>query len=360
MNDKPKTVVDRTRSCLNCGKLFEYDRRRANRKFCNENCRMDYYGITPKNYDAVERICQYCHQPFECSRSTPTKIYCSIECATAFYKSKPQVEPEEEEYEETRICQYCGKEFVCKSANSRQIHCSRECSANANSEKRKAYIFKEERKCAYCGNPFMWHSNKSGQKYCSRECRDAATKIKIRNRQKKPSDTDEALRNEVYLKVLDIISKMNQSKGASFGGRYIDYRVIGDISDKTRYEVLERDSYECQVCTRKDSLHLHHLIKRQYGGNHDAENLITLCASCHRHIETGDLDHAVRKCFKNAKRYYGNDDRNKNTRKNEAVDIHKLKDQLTVLFDKLRNSPVGDDAEIMICLDEALDLIDTD
>ena len=42
------------------------------------------------------------------------------------------------------------------------------------------------------------------------------------------------------------------------------------------------------------------------------------------------------------------------------LDVDKLKYQLTVLFDKLRESPVGDDAEIMICLAEALDMMDTD
>ena len=204
----------------------------------------------------------------------------------------------------------------------------------------------------------MWHSNKPTQKYCSKECRAVATKIKTSSRQKQ--NIDEGLQNEIYLRVLDIISKMDQSKGASFGGKYIDYRVIGDISERTRDEVLERDSYECQVCKRKDSLHLHHLIKRKYGGNHDAENLITLCASCHRHIETGDLDHAVRKCFRNAKRYYSGDDHNKSRNRNGEVDIDKLKYQLTVLFDKLRESPVGDDAEIMICLAEALDMMDAE
>ena len=37
-----------------------------------------------------------------------------------------------------------------------------------------------------------------------------------------------------------------------------------------------------------------------------------------------------------------------------------MKFQLTVLFNKLKESPVGEDTEIMICLDEALDLIGED
>lgn len=342
--------------CLCCGKLFEYDSKKGGRKFCDENCRMNYYGIKPKNNDTVKKVCRYCGKTFDCSSSTPTKVYCSRDCSAAFYREKQQTEQKKEVRLATHICLYCGKKFTWTSNKSFQKYCSKECASKANKERLMAYKWKEERKCAYCGNAFEWHSNKSGQKYCSLECREAATKIKIRDyqKQKRNEKTDEEIRNEVYLKVLDIISKMDQSKGAAFGGMPIDYRVVGDISEKTREYVLQRDSHECQVCKRKDSLHLHHLIKRKNGGNHDAENLITLCASCHRHIETGDLDHAVRKCFKNAKKFYGNDDGAK------GVDVDSLKFQLTVLFNKLKESPAGEDTEIMVCIDEALDLIDTD
>lgn len=251
-------------------------------------------------------------------------------------------------------CPNCGKTFTYDSSRASRKFCDAKCRNEYYGLKPSSWT--EERECAYCKKSFEWHSSKPSQKYCSLECREAAVKINMRNYQKKKhkQKTDEDLQNEVFLKVLNIISKMDQTKGASFGGRAIDYRVIGDISEKTREEVLKRDSYECQVCKRKDSLHLHHLIKRKNGGNHDADNLITLCASCHRHIETGDLDHAVRKCFKNAKRYYSDDN------SPQSVDIDGLKFQLTVLFNKLKESPVGEDTEIMICLDEALDLIGED
>ena len=350
--DREKRMIP----CLCCGELFEYDSKRGGRKFCNENCRMKYYGIKPKTNDTIKKVCKYCGKTFDCSSSTPTKLYCSRDCSAAFYRDKQQTEAKKEVRQATHICVYCGKPFTWTSDKSFQKYCSSECTTKANQERLKAYIWKEERKCALCGNTFEWHSSKAGQKYCSLECRETATKINIRNYQKKMrhQKTDEELRDEVYLKVLNIISKMDQSKGASFGGVAIDYRVVGDISEKTREEVLERDSHECQVCKRKDSLHLHHLIKRKNGGSHDAENLITLCASCHRHIETGDLDHAVRKCLKNAKRYYGDNSGEK------SIDMEGLKFQLTVLFNKLKESPVAEDTEIMVCLDEALDLLDMD
>ena len=349
-----KPVPERTCTCLNCGNTFEYTSRGANKKFCNEYCRMSYHGITPKEHDSVEKVCKYCNKTFLCSSSTPTKIYCSTECATAFYKNKLQTEPKKEILQEKRTCAYCGKEFIWISTKSNQKYCSSECTANANNDKLRVDTWTEERTCAFCGNTFVWSSTKSGQKYCSSECRYEANKINIRNYQKRNKITDEELRNQVYLKVLHIISKMDQTKGASFGGKFIDYRVIGDIPEKTRERVLKRDGYECQVCRRKDSLHLHHLIKRKNGGNHEAGNLITLCASCHRHIETGDIEHATKKCFRNVKKHHGANESNPN------VDIDGLRIQLTALFEALKESPVGDNTEIMVCLDEAIDLIDGD
>ena len=147
---------------------------------------------------------------------------------------------------------------------------------------------------------------------------------------------------------------MNQSAGDTFGNKYIDYWLIGDISEKTRDAVLKRDGYECQICRRKDMLHLHHLIKRKNGGKHNLDNLITLCASCHRHIETGDIEHATNTCLKNAKKYYYNIEEN-----NDIVDISNVKPKLIALFDKLKDVPGGTNAEIMIQLDEIIDIIES-
>lgn len=339
--------------CKNCGKEFEYDRKRANRKFCDDICRMTYYGINPNDSNDILKECKYCKKTFVCSRSTPTKLFCNNECLTAYYKEQHEMRSTTIE-KEKRICPYCGQEFIWQSDKSWQKYCSTECSINANKEKHKAAVITAKKACAHCGNMFEWSSSKPNQKYCSAECRNTVMKVQIRDYQRKHNGkkTDDELKNEVYLKVLNIISKMDQSKGAVFNGVHIDYRAIGDISEKTREEVLKRDNFECQICKRKDSLHLHHLIKRKYGGNHNAENLVTLCASCHRHIETGDVDHATKKCYKNAKKRYGED-----TDK-EELDLNDLKFKLTVLFNKLKDSQVSEDTEIMVCLDEALDLLD--
>jgi 5-methylcytosine-specific restriction endonuclease McrA len=49
-----------------------------------------------------------------------------------------------------------------------------------------------------------------------------------------------------------------------------------------RNRVLERDGWRCQSCGSSKDLHVHHLNKRSELGDDALDNLITLCASCHR------------------------------------------------------------------------------
>lgn len=61
--------------------------------------------------------------------------------------------------------------------------------------------------------------------------------------------------------------------------------------ENTRAMVLNRDGYKCQYCKgkHKDSkLEVHHIIFRSQGGSDEADNLITLCHTCHKalHAET--------------------------------------------------------------------------
>ena len=66
--------------------------------------------------------------------------------------------------------------------------------------------------------------------------------------------------------------------------------------------ILSRDNHRCRICGDTNNLHIHHIRKRRDGGTNDSDNLITLCNSCHRHIETGDVEHAKRMCNKKCKK----------------------------------------------------------
>jgi len=56
------------------------------------------------------------------------------------------------------------------------------------------------------------------------------------------------------------------------------------IPPRVRRKVLARDQHRCQApgCGRTRFLEVHHIVSRQQGGGNQAENLVTLCASCHR------------------------------------------------------------------------------
>jgi hypothetical protein len=61
------------------------------------------------------------------------------------------------------------------------------------------------------------------------------------------------------------------------------------IPPKTRRQILERDRHRCATsgCTNTRGLQIHHKDERNQGGSHDAENLITLCRSCHEMMHRG-------------------------------------------------------------------------
>jgi hypothetical protein len=62
--------------------------------------------------------------------------------------------------------------------------------------------------------------------------------------------------------------------------------------ENTKAMVLNRDGYKCQYCKgkHKDSkLEVHHIIFRSEGGSDEAENLITLCHTCHKALHDGKI-----------------------------------------------------------------------
>ena len=60
-----------------------------------------------------------------------------------------------------------------------------------------------------------------------------------------------------------------------------------------RYYVFNRDGFTCQCCKkRSDRLKLHHIVFKSHGGTDSANNLITVCETCHsseNHQEGGIL-----------------------------------------------------------------------
>lgn len=51
-----------------------------------------------------------------------------------------------------------------------------------------------------------------------------------------------------------------------------------EIKDK----IFKRDNYRCKVCGVKLCLKVHHILSKEYGGNDEEDNLVTLCKWCEK------------------------------------------------------------------------------
>jgi 5-methylcytosine-specific restriction endonuclease McrA len=61
-------------------------------------------------------------------------------------------------------------------------------------------------------------------------------------------------------------------------------RLQRDRYSRLCRQVLERDNWRCQNCGRTTELQIHHIQFRSQLGDDSGENLVTLCAACHREL----------------------------------------------------------------------------
>ena len=249
----------------------------------------------------------------------------------------------------------CGSPFLWYSSRPNQVYCSTKCRMSAIEDgKKRGYT--EERKCLFCGKTYTWSSQKPGTKYCSSDCQKKANEKNIQKyKQKKKKKLEDTIDIQVSIIVTDLINK-SRSPGKSVNGIELDYRLLGDISEKTREIVLDRDNHQCRVCGAKNPLHIHHIIKRRYGGDHSAENLITLCASCHRTIETGNLEYAIKKCSRNAHQNKQSGDRKEHEDK-KALLGHSIY-ILENLFSSF-SQEYPDESEYLVKIDKIIEMLET-
>ena len=178
------------RSCLNCGKEFETDKK--GNKFCSSECKDKYYN--------VEVECTYCGKHYKIERTRynrylngrPKKLYCSLDCTYSdktqqlvtkrclncheifstknrnqkccSKKCKEHYDKKPNNIKRITICPSCGKMFISK--NKRQIYCNKKC-RNLNQKRRETV------KCATCGKEIeKKYSEITNKKvyYCSSYC----------------------------------------------------------------------------------------------------------------------------------------------------------------------------------------------
>ena len=89
---------------------------------------------------------------------------------------------------------------------------------------------------------------------------------------------------------LHMLGNKHGFKNGNIPWNYLDGRSkflaparYGDDWDKIRYLIYLRDRFTCQHCGVKNiKLHIHHKIPFLISFDNSPQNLITLCASCHR------------------------------------------------------------------------------
>lgn len=244
-------------NCKKCDKLFFAKRKRV---YCSDDCR--------------KRECVICDKLY---MPNTTESYCSEECKIKKY---------------THNCKSCGEDFLRYS--SKVSYCSTTCQITYERAK------KERRICGHC-KKLMIITN-TMLLYCSETCRDSYYEEKEKEKKSKEISNENII-SIVKYHVETLIDKRNEVTLINFQST-VDYNNLNGFNESLKRKIRSRDGNKCYICNCNHGLEVHHIIPRKLGGSHREENLITLCGSCHRHIETGDKDHAIRKCTENAKQNY--------------------------------------------------------
>ena len=63
-------------------------------------------------------------------------------------------------------------------------------------------------------------------------------------------------------------------------------RVDAESYKQLCLQVLERDVWRCQVCGATANLQVHHKQFRSQCGDDSEQNMITVCAECHKEIHS--------------------------------------------------------------------------
>jgi 5-methylcytosine-specific restriction endonuclease McrA len=163
------------------------------------------------------------------------------------------------------VCEECGVTFRAKPSQKQGDHvfCSLHCAAVYRNRSTETLVT-----CERCGKSYRVSpsvARKNAHFYCSRECR-----------------------------ALSILGADNPAYRSGWGRR----REYAGNWRRQRRAALARDGGACRVCgkapTKPRYLHVHHirpayLFDGDWESANDLSNLVTLCATCHKGVESGRI-----------------------------------------------------------------------
>lgn len=249
----------------------------CNRRFESEHAMKCHYG---KVHGSPTLICPKCGQEFGCPPSeVDRRVYCSRACQ---YKDMLDGNHHNSIDWVAKECEYCGIEFSRPpSIADAQRFCSMECFGEWQSENKRGVDNSNwkgglvELECTQCGKIYeVKQKDVEISRFCSVEC-------------------SHQWQSE----------NMAGPNSPHWRGGCILYYGPNWQCQKRR--ARKRDNYTCQLCgiseaETENRLDVHHIVSfREFGytiGENDnyrqanrLENLVTLCASCHRKVEHGSF-----------------------------------------------------------------------
>lgn len=215
-----------------------------------------YHDLEPKIIK-----CAVCETEFDASkrnRGKGTHRFCSSRCRQVADNRRHyrRHNPPKTEEELTKICVICQITFITDAHHANALTCSVKCNeARMNAKRRLATIKKQDavvKECEECGNSYTPHRRAvKTAKYCSRKCAvRSSTRAYRERRDARPSQQ----------------------------------RLGTAAWQRAKKETLERDGHKCRICGNANrKLHVHHLLNRIGSEDHDhnLENLVVLCSTCH-------------------------------------------------------------------------------
>lgn len=231
VNERSRLRV--VRPCCVCGAEFSVQPSKVAR---HKSC-LDCRSVNRK--PPVTIACVQCGESFvRKGHLGGIQRFCSIQCR---WKS---VRPDD--LPESRPCLECGSAF--RPTVNRRLYCSQACHA--------ASVRRQDRECGWCGLAFnaKRHRAKGAKVYCSRRCK---------------ADATVGPNHPLWVEV-----------------RPVDDRGPG--WEALAESIRERDGRSCQRCGAGETdrrLDVHHVEPYRVARNNHPDNLVSLCASCHKVVE---------------------------------------------------------------------------
>lgn len=253
-----------------------------------------------------------------------------------------------------KACDICGKEFM-----SHQPH-ARFCSDACRDSGKKFYSSGKTYKniCVICNNHF--ETGTISTQTCSSICNEILRKNKAESTKNKSKGKNKHMNKDNYSDIVSFAVKELINKGIE--GRdncgISFYYSSSGFTSTLKDQAKDRDNWNCSVCGNKHRLEVHHIVKIRHGGENELDNLITLCVSCHRSIDTLDLDHALKICTKNAEKYLGIEEKTTDYRTTKEK-IEDVGFDLRAVYNLLRKK--SDDPDIqdaLIKFNDSLEVIE--